>query len=638
MRSIVVGTAGHIDHGKSALVRALTGTDPDRLKEEKARGITIDLGFAHADFGGVRFAFVDVPGHERFVKNMLASAGGVDLVMLVVAADESVMPQTREHFQICRLLQVPAGLVVLTKSDLADDDMVEIARMDVAELVAGSFLERAPVVAASSKSGAGLDEVREALASLAGTLPPRADNRAVRLPIDRVFSVKGFGTVVTGTLVAGEIREGDELIAVPRGLPVKVRGLQVHGAASSSAGPGRRVAVNVGGVEVSDLARGDTLANPNTLEATQRVDAAVDLLDDARALRHGARVRFHQGTIELLGRVAITAPRAGEGSAVEIAPGSSAFTRIRLERPAALTRGDRFILRAYSPSVTIGGGVVLDPHPPRAAIRTAAGLARFARIDRAASIDSAVRAFVDERGGAGLPSAALVARAGLSEAAAAAVAGRLAESGQVTPVGELLVSTPVVEALARDLLSALTAHHKAQPLSDGMPREEARERLFGKAAPAVFEHVLAILSAAGRIVARDRIALAQHQVSLSPEEAAASDALSRVYLAAGLAPPDLASAAGVANVATAVADRVTKLLLRQKTLVKVDVLLFHAEALAKLKAEVRGLKGAGAGGARVDVAAFKERYGITRKYAIPLLEYLDRERVTRRVGDGRVVL
>lgn len=317
-------------------------------------------------------------------------------------------------------------------------------------------------------------------------------------------------------------------------------------------------------------------------------------------------------------------------------PGSSAFARIRLEKPAALTRGDRFVLRASSPPVTIGGGVVLDPHPPRSAIRTAAGVARLRRIDAGVAEDAAVMAFVDERGAAGLERRALIARAGLTARTAASVADRLAASGRVTPVGDLLVSSPVVEALSRQLVAALESHHKAQPLSEGLPREEARERLFGRAAPAVFDHVIEALASAGRIVARDRLALSQHQIALSPEEAAASSALVRVFLEAGLAPPDLGGAAAQAGIAVELAERVTKLLIRQKTLVKIDVLLFHAESLAVLKAEVRASKG-GAGG-RVDVAAFKERYGITRKYAIPLLEYLDRERVTRRVGDARIVL
>ncbi len=619
-------------------MRALTGIDPDRLKEEKARGITIDLGFAHVEADGVNLAFVDVPGHERFVKNMLAGAGGVDLVMLVVAADESVMPQTREHFQICRLLHVPAGLVVLTKADLADPDMLEIARLEVADLVAHSFLDGAPVVPVSSKTGAGLDEVRRTLAALAREIPERGHDGPVRLPIDRVFSVRGFGTVVTGTLVGGEIHEGDELVVQPRGLPIKVRGLQVHGASASIAAAGRRLAVNIGGIDVGDLARGDTLTAAGALEPTQRLDAVLDLLADAKPLKHGARVRFHQGSTELLGRVAIAASRPPGGSAAEIPPGASAYVRLRLERPAALTRGDRFVVRAYSPSVTIGGGVVIDPHPPRSAIRTEAGVARFRRIDDRSEIGEAVMSFIDECAAAGLERRALTSRAGLTGSQAATVAAKLIDAGRVEAVDDLLVARTVLESVAGRLLAALDDHHRANPLSEGMPREEARERLFGRAAPAVFEHVLASLAAQRRIVARERVALAGHHVSLTPEEAAASDALSRVYRDARLSPPDLPAAAAAASVSPDVAERVTKLLVRQKILVRIEAMLFHAEALTRLKAEVAELKASAAGRARVDVAAFKERYGISRKYAIPLLEYLDRERVTRRVGDARIVL
>jgi selenocysteine-specific elongation factor len=434
MRSIVIGTAGHIDHGKSALVRALTGTDPDRLKEEQARGITIDLGFAHLEAGGLNLAFVDVPGHERFVKNMLAGAGGIDLVMLVVAADESVMPQTREHFQICRLLQVPAGVIVLTKSDAADAEMIELARLETRELVAGSFLAAAPVLAVSSKTGEGLDALRGALTSAASAVRERDRGGPARLPVDRVFSVKGFGTVVTGTLVSGRIGQDDELLVLPRGLTVKVRGLQVHGRHEGAANAGRRVAANLGGIDLTDVARGDTLCSPGTLEATRRVDASIDLLPDARALRHGARVRFHQGTTELLARIAIASGREGGGSAAEISAGRSAYVRVRFEAPAVLTRGDRFIVRAYSPSVTIGGGVVLDPHPPRSAIRNAAALERYRRLDspegNTSASDSAVLAFMDERGAAGISRAALVSRAGLSASHAEASFTRLVGEGR----------------------------------------------------------------------------------------------------------------------------------------------------------------------------------------------------------------
>jgi selenocysteine-specific elongation factor len=321
MKSVVVGTAGHIDHGKSALVQALTGTDPDRLKEEKARGISIDLGFAHTLVGDVNVAFVDVPGHERFVKNMLAGVGGIDLVLLVIAADESLMPQTREHFDICKLLRIPAGIVAITKSDLADADTLELTRLEVRDLVAGSFLENAAVVPVSARTGAGVDDLRAALAAAASQVRGRAADGPVRLPVDRVFSIKGFGTVVTGTLVSGRIRAEDRLLAVPAasgGKNVTVRGVQVHGAKQDEAAAGQRAAVNLAGVEVQDLQRGQALVSPNTFEVSRLADAALEMLPGAKPLRHGARVRFHQGTAEILGRVAVIGPADhGGASSVE---------------------------------------------------------------------------------------------------------------------------------------------------------------------------------------------------------------------------------------------------------------------------------------------------------------------------------
>lgn len=628
VRSVVIGTAGHIDHGKSALVLALTGTDPDRLKEEKARGITIDLGFAHADVGGFAMAFVDVPGHERFVKNMLAGVGGIDAVMLVIAADESVMPQTREHFAICRLLDVRAGVIVLTKSDLVDADTLALTRLDAAELVAGSALDKAPIVAVSAKTGEGLDALRAALAAVAAAVPDRYSAGPPRLPIDRVFSMRGFGTVVTGTLASGTIRADEELVLLPSGRRVKVRGVQVHGVARPSAGAGRRVAVNLQGVDVPDISRGETLTHEGAFDATRRFDAVIDLLPDAKPLRHGARVRFHHGTTELLGRAALAAISPLEA-------GGRAFARIRLEAPAVLTRGDRFILRQYSPPLTIGGGLVIDPFPARTPIRTKAAAARFAALDRDAT--SAVMAFVEERRAAGLAIDALVRRAGLTSQDAAAMANALAASGAVRIVAGQLFATPVVRALEEKLVAAVTQHHGAQPMSEGLPREEARDRVFRLAAPALFYDILQRLVSAGVLAGRDRLALPGRGVSLTPEEARAQEAIDRVFREAGFAPPDLAAAAAAAGVAAPVADRVSKLLLRQKSLVKVDTLLFHVQSLERLKQDVAALKGQ-ASTARVDVAGFKERYGISRKYAIPLLEWLDRERVTRRVGDARVIL
>jgi len=627
MRSIVIGTAGHIDHGKSALVKALTGTDPDRLKEEKARGITIDLGFAHAAIGDFDVAFVDVPGHERFVKNMLAGIGGIDAVLLVIAADESVMPQTREHFAICRLLQIRAGVIALTKADLVDADTLELARLEARELVAGSAIADAPIVAVSSKTGDGLDALRAALEDIARSVPTHATDGPPRLPIDRVFSMRGFGTVVTGTLTSGVLNVDEELVVEPSDRRVKVRGIQVHGAPQPSASAGRRVAVNLGGVDVEDLSRGDTLTRDGAYETTRRFDAVIDLLPDAKALRHGARVRFHNGTTELLARVSLVAR--------ELAPGESSHARLRLEAPAVLTRGDRFILRQYSPPITIGGGRVLDPVPARTPIRTATGAARFERLTSAEA--EAVMAFVDERRGAGLSIQALSRRAGITPDAAAAFAAQLAAAGRLIRIGDELFNAALLRSLEDRLLAAIEAHHKANPMADGLPREEARERLFSLASQALFEAVLQRLAAANRMTGRDRLALPGRGVSLTPEEARAQEALSQAYRTAGLAPPDVAGAASAAGIPAAVADRVAKLMVRQKTLIKVDTLLFHADALERLKQDVLALKGEG-GAAKVDVAAFKDRYGISRKYAIPLLEWLDRERVTRRVGDARVIL
>jgi selenocysteine-specific elongation factor len=646
MRHAVIGTAGHIDHGKSSLVLALTGTDPDRLAEEKARGITIDLGFAHLEAHGTLFDFVDVPGHERFVKNMLAGATGVDAVLLVVAADESVMPQTREHFEICRLLGVSSGAIALTKIDLADPEMIDVVRLDVQELVAGSFLDGAPIVAVSARTGEGMEALRATLAAVAGRAARRPADGPARLPVDRVFSVRGFGTVVTGTLASGRLRADDEVAALPSGRRLRVRGLQVHGRAAETAVAGQRVAVNLSGIEAGDLARGESLCEPATIEPTRRFDASLELLAGVRPLKHGARVRFHQGTSELLGRVAIARVRSAEGGGVagEVPSGAHAHVRVRLEQPAVLTRGDRFVLRAYSPPVTIAGGLVLDPHPPRGATRSDATAWRLAqldpgadRVDDPAVVDRVLDTLLEERGAAGLTVAHLVQRVGLGRSSAAQAAARAVERDRARRLGDLLVAPAALARLEGALLEALAAHHRAHPLSDGLPREEARERLFRRADPVVFEATLEHLAERRLIVARDRLALASHTLSLRPEEQEVLVAVEGCLLGAGLRPPDAAGLPAAVGHEPAPVDQAVALLVRQKRVVKVEGLLFHAEALARLKQEVAALK-AERPQAHVDVAAFKERYGLSRKYAIPLLEYLDRERVTRRVGETRLVL
>jgi selenocysteine-specific elongation factor len=655
---LVIGTAGHIDHGKSTLVRALTGIDPDRLKEEKARGITIDLGFAHRQIGDVHVAFVDVPGHERFVRNMLAGATGIDAVMLVVAADESVMPQTREHFAICRMLAVKAGLIALTKCDATDPELIEIARMDVRELVAGSFLDGAPIVNVSSRTGDGLDALERALAAIA----PRArtdarageqDAGAVRLPIDRAFAMRGFGAVVTGTLQSGVIRVEDELELLPARRRVRVRGVQMHGDKVREASSGHRVAVNLSDIDATAIARGDTLVTPGAFEASVRVDVTLELLSDARPLSHGTRVRVHHGTREALARVAVAevtggAQRDGEPLApTTVPPGGRARARLRLESPLIVTRGDRFVLRAYSPVTTIGGGLVIDPHSARGGLRTPAGLARFAALDPAQDLAADERAFrvmLDERGGAGLPVTALGTRLGLrGDAAIAAMTERItggaAQSGYAVRVGELLISRAVMEKLSDALVEQVRTHHAAQPDSDGLPREEARDRL--DIAARVFDFLVERLTAAGTLNGRDRLALPAHRAAVPDVDAAALARAETLIRDAGLKPPDAAELAQMTGLSAVAVDRLIQFLVRQKRLVRLGALVFHQDALALLKDETRALKSeAAAAGSRatVDVASFKTRYGVSRKFAIPLLEYLDRERVTRRAGDERIVL
>ena len=632
MQSIVVGTAGHIDHGKSSLVHALTGIDPDRLKEEKARGITIELGFAHATIGETRVAFVDVPGHERFVRTMLAGVGGIDCVLLIVAADESVMPQTREHFDICRLLRIPRGILVITKADLADDETRAIVRQDVQELVEGSFLDGAPLVEVSSTTGQGLDALRAAISAEGAAASRRPVDGAARLPIDRAFSMKGFGTVVTGTLVSGRIGADEEFVILPSARKVKVRGIQVHGRPAVEAVAGQRTAINLGGVDVSDVARGETLAAAGTLTVTRRIDVEIDLLASAKPLRHGARVRVHNGTAEVLGRISIA------GTESEIAPGASALARVRLEAPAVLTRRDRFIIRAYSPPLTIGGGLVLDPAPTRPGIRTAEGRASLERLRVRGGDTEAILAMIDASGLAGIERHALISRGGVAPGTVDAIVTRLGSSGVVAAGDRLALTTHLARA-GDAVVRHVTAFHKAQPMSEGLPREEAREKIFRRVDPAVFDRVLADLKDRKAVVGTDRLALTTHRVSVAGADDRVRAAIIEAYRSAGLRPPDAATVEAQAGAPKAIVDKVTTLLLREKVLVKLETIVFHADSLQQLKADDSALKAAAPGGrATVDVATFKDRYGVSRKFAIPLLEYLDRERVTRRTGDVRLVL
>ncbi len=660
-RYVVVATAGHIDHGKSALVQALTGIDPDRLKEEKERGITIELGFAHAAIGDLTVAFVDVPGHERFVKTMVAGVGGVDAVMLIVAADESVMPQTREHFDICRLLQLTRGVIAVTKADLVEDQTLDIVTQDIRDLVRGSFLEDAPIVPVSAQTGQGLDALRARLVALSAPPSPRlppsriarrrtgrptseesGEGDAPRLPVDRVFSMTGFGTIVTGTLQSGRLRVNDELVVLPGSRTVRVRGLHLHGAPQTEVGPRHRVAVNLAGVDVADITRGQTLAAPGLLTVTRRLDVEIDVLPSAHPLRHGERIRFHTGTADAFGRLVLVGEagspsRRGFGEASEIGPGARALVRIRLDSPVAITRGDRFIVRSASHAMTVAGGRVLDADPALRAPRGAEAYERL-RILAAFSADdlSALASMVRDRGAKGLALGELVSRGGVPRDGLGRVASELERGHAIVEIGGRLVAAATVDDLSARLIALVQDFHRRDPLGDGLPREEARERLFARADPAVFEWVVTQLRATGTLIARDRLALSQHAAGLSNDERHAHTTLDEAYREGGLTPPDLAIAATGLDIS--VAQRMLELMVRQKALARIGGLVFHPDALARLKADVQTMKTSATARVTVDVATFKQRYGVSRKFAIPLLEWLDRERVTRRVGDVRVLL
>ncbi len=608
-------------------MRALTGTDPDRLKEEKERGITIDLGFAHCELGeGVVASFVDVPGHERFVRHMLAGAHGIDAVALVVAADESVMPQTREHFHICRLLGVPRGLVVLTKCDVSDVDGQAIAELEARELVAGSFLEGAPVVRVSARTGEGLPGLRESLLALARGFPPRPPSGLLRLPVDRVFSMKGFGIVVTGTLVAGELATGEEVEALPSGRRARVRGLQVHGEAVERAGAGTRTAVNLAG-EVEGLARGEVLARPGTLRATSMIDAVVSLLPGARPLADGTRVRVHVASAEVLARVRLL-------GADSLEPGSSVLVQLRLESPAVAGRGDRLVLRSYSPADTIAGAVVVDPLPPR---RRAADVPAVERLRDAVTLIGGAEAMVAESGAAGIDAPSLAAR--LTVPLARLIA-EIPASGSLVALGQdpaVIVSRDALARLGEGALAALEAFHRGNPLEVAMPREELRGRAFGDAPVVVFERVLADLATARLVhLLAEAVAHARHEVRLSAGEEEARQLLFQAAQAAGLSGVELPVLAERSKSDVKLLERVARVLTNERVLGRVGQgLLIHRDRLEALKLQVRERWPAGS---KVEVGAFKELTGLSRKYVIPLLEYLDREKVTRRAGNDRLVL
>jgi len=626
MRPATIGTAGHIDHGKSALVRALTGIDPDRLAEEQRRGMTLDLGFAHLDLpGGQRVGIVDVPGHEALIHNMLAGAGGLDLVMLVVAADEGIMPQTREHLDIVRFLPVSGGVIVVTKVDLVDDpEWLAAVEEEVRSLTAGTVLGGAPIVRVSAKTGAGISDLVAVLDQIVGSVPDRPADGAVRLPIDRSFTIQGFGTVVTGTLWSGTIAAGDALQILPAARGVRVRGLHVHGQPVPAAVAGSRVAVNLAGLDKNEVGRGDVLATPNAFTTTDRLDVRLKLLGGVPAVGHSSRVHVHLGAGEAIARVAMV-------DRSRLAPGDEALVQLRLDRRIVAVHGDHFVVRRYSPTQTLGGGVVVQASPPR---RRKGAAVEVLRSVEQTGPEALVVGAVAAKGPAGMPVSDVASAAGLDAGAGrtAVAAARAARS--VTAIGDRLFATSVIDGVGRKLVETLAAYHKQTPWRSGMPRDELKGRVTSGPADRLFDHVMGALREQGAVVdLGGLIGLSGHTPLIDAADQRLKIGLAAAFERAGASPPAPEQLRGLGD--PQAVERMLQTLLDDRMIVQVaaDVRV-SAAAVEGVRRTIVDMARAGHD---VTVASLRDRLQTNRKFALAVLEYFDRLKVTRRVGDRRVL-
>jgi selenocysteine-specific elongation factor len=632
MKQVVMGTAGHIDHGKTQLIKTLTGIDTDRLKEEKERGITIDLGFAHLTCqDGTEVGVIDVPGHERFVRNMLAGVGGIDLVMLVIAADEGVMPQTREHLAICQLLRIKEGLVALTKADLVDEDWIELVSEDTREFLKGTFLEGKPIVPVSAKTGQGVDELKHVLQALVARVPPKQLEGKFRLPVDRVFTIRGFGTVVTGTLFSGMIRVEDRVEIYPKGIEAKVRGLQVHNASMPEAVAGQRTAINLQGIDKIELERGDVLGHPGEFAPTFMLDAVLQHLADApRPLRHRARVRLHVGTSEIMGRVILL-------DRDELAPGEETYVQLRLEAPAIALPRDRFVIRSYSPVQTIGGGMVLDAQPAKHR-RGDAGLAAHFRLLAEGSPEEIFAHHLKQAAHQGLRLSEFLPRAELSEARLRQVAITLQRAGRARAVNADMgwyLHVEALDTLTRELRRYLETYHRQNPLKPNISLEELRAKVRSLGERVCLMALEELRQHGAVVVERDRVRLATHQVALDDTRERLLNELEAEFLAAGYQPPRVEELFGKLNIGKGHDKALLQVLLDQGRAVRLkENVVFHRSNLIKAESLlVQYLRDH----REITPIEFKDLLGVSRKYAIPLLEYFDSQKLTIRVGDKRIL-
>jgi selenocysteine-specific elongation factor len=635
MRELILGTAGHVDHGKTSLVKALTGINTDRLKEEQERGITIELGFAFLDLPcGHRLGIVDVPGHERFVKNMVAGAAGIDLVAFVVAADEGIMPQTLEHFEICRLLGVKRGLVVITKKDMVEPDWLDLVQEELHDFLADSFLADAPMVAVSSITGDGIDEVKNVLNQLVAASDFAEAFGPFRLPVDRIFSMKGFGSVVTGTSLSGRIKVGEPVAVFPAQHLGKVRGLQVHGQDVGEVEAGVRTAVNIQGIDKEMIERGDVVATPGCLQPSYMLDAEfLYLSGNSKPLKNRARVRVHLGTAEVMGRVVLLADE-------ELAPGAAANVQILLESPVCAWPGDRYVVRSYSPVHTIGGGSVFNGTPTKKRRRFKVTNEELFQVYHQGTVEDLALLHVRESGPAGLTQDALAARIGLF--------GKKLDKLLQAPLSarrlllvdaerRLFVDATVVVALQEQALALLGEYHTNNPMKAGFSKEELRSRLPEAMGPRLFLTVLQELIKQGAMVQEEAmVRLTGHAVSMAADAGLLRSEMERLFLEAGLQPPITNEVTSTfAHYGPKLVRQVLDLLVQEKVVVKVsETLYFHHQALEDVGAKVVALlKSKG----EMEAQDFKGLTGLSRKFSIPILEYLDKQKVTIRVGDKRVL-
>ena len=633
MKHIIMGTAGHVDHGKTALIKALTGVDTDRLKEEKERGITIELGFASLALpGGRTIGVVDVPGHERFIKNMVSGAAGIDLVMMVIAADESIMPQTREHFHICSLLGIRKGLVALTKVDLVDEDWQELVTDDIRTFLKGTFMEGAPIVPVSALTGGGLPDLLTALDQAAAEIGEKSDAGLFRLPVDRVFSMKGFGTVVTGTLVSGNVTTGEEVAVLPGRTISRVRGMQVHNQSVNLAESGQRTAINLQGVEKTTIERGNVLTRPGTFEPTQRLDVFFDYLHaNDKKIKNRALVRFHTGTTEVMARLILP-------DRDEIEPGEKTYAQLFLAAPAVVMAGDRFVIRSYSPVTTIGGGQVIDPLPRKHKRHSDRIIQELDLLHHGTDLEK-LSVIIQRSSFAGIDLQGLVIRTGFPPAQVRKELETLFSRKQAILLDRddtRVLSSDVYQELQQKMIQDIRAYHEKFPLKEGLSREELRMKLGVFIGQKLFNAVMRDLEKNGKIIAdRENIRLPDHRINLQADQEALRQAIAEWYRNAALTPPSLREVTEKFTEQKSQVGSILNVMLKDGTLTKINEdLCFDPSALTRLREDYKNLLRKEG---KATPASFKELTGLSRKYIIPLMEYFDVIKLTVRSGDHRLL-